>query len=353
MTEGADQNQDTVDRLQTELDALLRQHEQYTLALDAAVDSRTSLRLQRTLERLDEEIEGLREALKGYEPQAVAGGTSPLPSDPSPVPPQPPEPTDEEASSGPAILPEWDDDDEEEPATAIFSTDGSDPYATAGLSYHAPIPAQPGFTEEDPPTVTLEAQPQAGGQAPAGQPMAPVAASPTTNVTPPSQPTGDGSDEDPATVTMTVRGAQAPAPAPGPAFERPAAPPGGASFSSLPPPAAGWGHTEIVPPSYETQPRALGSVSPPTQPMSSSPFAAQQQAQPSSSPLSAGSSDSGSPSPFGGPPAAPHSSFPSGPYDTVGSGSSDGEWSLGSRLLLALVVLLFLGGVAYILSQGP
>jgi hypothetical protein len=71
--------------LEEELEALLRQRDQYSLALDAATDPQASVRLQRTLERLEDEVEGLREALAA------------LPN-------------------GPVPAPDWED----EPATAIF-----------------------------------------------------------------------------------------------------------------------------------------------------------------------------------------------------------------------------------------
>ena len=149
MSEGADQNQDTAERLQGELDELLRQHEQYTLALDAAMDPRTSLRLQRTLERLDDEIEGLQEALKAYEenPESVRDAA--------------PEEADAATGSGQAVLPEWDEEDEE-PATSIYDGVGH-PYA--GVAGQEPADG----SEEDPPTVSLSARP-ASGPSPAAEP---------------------------------------------------------------------------------------------------------------------------------------------------------------------------------------
>jgi hypothetical protein len=204
---------------------------------------------------------------------------------------------------------------------------------------------QPAGDDEDPETVSLQAPWQEG------PPTDPVRAAenadvdpPTMSVTPPvEEPPLPGSSQVDALMSdvVTPSGGMRPGADPPVRRERPAAPPGGASFSSLPPPAdAEWGHTEIVPPEYETVQMPAKSLPPPASPV------VQQQAAPppAAPPLS-------SASPFGGPAATPDPmSYNTGSYDAV---DKDGEWSMGSRILLILVVLAFLGGVGYILSQGP
>jgi hypothetical protein len=356
MTEGPDQSQDTAELLRGELEELERQHEQYTLALDAAMDPRTSLRLQRTLERLDDEIAGLREALSGYEQPAQ----------------EQPHAGIHVPDSGRAVLPEW-EEDEEEPATNIYSGQlpeglglpGDPGLSTGGGARRVQVPADP----VDPPTVAFERRsaPSGAVEQPAmygdsvptdRQPRRTPSDVDTARVT-------DGAHRDlrhadePPTMTVSPPLEQRPLPGkqledlvtdvatpsgaaitgiPRPPMERPAAPPGGASFSSLPPPSTfeepTWGRTEIVPPSYDTMQRSLPSAPTPAQ-----------------SPL-----DSSGGSPFGGTPG-PTPGSPSGLGD-YGYASEPiiedrGEWSLGSRLLLGLLVLLFLGGVGWILSQGP
>jgi hypothetical protein len=347
MTQGSDQNQDTAERMQAELEELLRQHEQYTLALDAAMDPRTALRLQRTLERLDEEIEGLREALDGY---------------------QPPSASIDIPDSGRAVMPEWGDEEEEEPATSIFDGAASDPNrnafspggALAAWQQQQHFEQQQaerdsGGADDQEATIQQVRRNRDGSPtAPAGDPVTTVVSTrgalvedhldpPTVAVTPALQQPpvpGAGRLDDIVSDVATPSGGQ---PVVGP---EPLDPAGAASFARIrarkpgfdraaPGEEPAWGHTEIVPPSYDTQPRPLrpGSRSsnpldPPTLP----------------TPVSRHNS-------LDGERASPFDDHPA--YDYTSDALRDDEWSLGSRLLLALLVVAFLGGVAWILAQGP
>lgn len=368
MTHGSDTSGETSDKLQAELQELLRQHEQYTMAMDAAVDPRTSLRLQRTIERLDEEIEGLREALAAY------GSTS-----------QPDSGDGRSSLVTQGVLPDWGDDDE--PATSIYDPEKGLPGVDLPLSSAKPAPPEGGaiqrramYTDSVPTRRRSTGSPQPDAVGPDT-----VKLSDGGGYQP--DPPRFGSGDDPATAVVTpaapasVQPQRAPAPTPArtstarpftgsaprsPSPTRPAAPSSSpfANYSDqdfesmntlIEEEEPTWGHTQIVPPSPEER---VGPTGPnPVVP-----------AAPAAPSAPAPRVDSGPQSPFGGspfggpPPASPGHSTPFGtqpmvPYDYGASepilAGNDGEWPLWSRIFLVVVVLAFLGGVAWILSQGP
>lgn len=138
MTEGIKSKAKMAGLLKEELEALERQRDQYALAMDTATEPKVAIRLQRTLERIEDEIEGLEETIAAL-PQEQAdetdaddtadadagsgadAGTDPEPGgEPEPVPETPDEPEPPHAE-GPDVSAdqEWDD----EPSTAIYDPD--------------------------------------------------------------------------------------------------------------------------------------------------------------------------------------------------------------------------------------
>lgn len=372
MTQGSETTGETSEKLHAELRELMRQHEQYSMALDAAMDPRTSLRLQRTLERLDEEIEGLQEALRSYEER-----TGPGPGTGEPPP----------GSAMGAVMPEW--GEEEEPATSIYDPEqgfGPDPRSLAeagfgGAPAQRPSPGaveQPAMYGDSVPTQPTRkengADPQASkhttrlsesvrmavtpgpdlGEEPPTTIVTPADAEPAaavsasrlrdvmTDVSTPGHRTGDlqlGLEQDFEEMSTLV----------GEELEEPR-----------------WGLTEIVPPSpservgptgpHAAVPQGHHAGPPPGQPPT-----------PGAPPFPSGSADNSPVSPFGttdGPSTVPtplpygtSSPFGTQPgsfdYESSAAEPDSEEWSMASRVILAVVVLAFLGIAYWILGSGP
>lgn len=381
--------------LEEELEALLRQRDQYSLALDAATDPQASIRLQRTLERLEDEVEGLREALS-----ALPNGPVPAPDwedepataifDPEVIPPpsrandgeaitlavpavprsvviaddsQPPRPSEE--STDPA-RPLYDLDAEMKRAreTGLAPTVRTQPFdvrVAPGPMPKRPVESEPRtfeaapewFERQPPPRATEEPATQAfvrkqeegATQAFEREPGAaePLpAVDPTINVTPPV----DAVAEDLRLPLRTNRAAESayavePPTVLMPVRPRPARPQpdplGPVVLDALEPPTGENPRDDDEPPS---DPFALPG--------------ARWGAQPSVS--DSGASDWGRAStatPFDD--ASPFGSTATGAaaFDasSVADVSPEGEWSAGSKIALALVVAAFLTGVGWVLTQ--
>ena len=324
--------------LEQELDALLRQRDQYSLALDAATDPQASVRLQRTLDRLEDEIEGLQEALAALpaQPEATA------------VPP-----------------PDWED----EPATAIFDPEVmpapqpqrrapdpeeiTQPVAVVPPSHREPAAPKPSEEVTDParPLYDIEVEMQreidlAASLRPRAVPFAPNVRRPTP--APPPEP-------------VREPGAAQPLPGPDPTIS--VTPPLDA-FGTDAPTVMWQGMPKLVRTSSARAdplgPVVLDALEPPT---GENPR--EDEDEPPSDPFALPGARWGPPAqepPAFGPAYAPTAFDEASPFgSTAVAGSAydatsvdvapEPEWSTGSKIALALVVVGFLAAVGWVLTQ--
>lgn len=324
--------------LEQELEALLRQRDQYTLALDAATDPQASIRLQRTLDRLDDEIAGLQEALTALPAEPVAAS----------VPP-----------------PDWED----EPATAIFDPD----------VMPAPPPPRRAVDPDEltPPVGTLPSAPERD-----------PAPKPSEEVTDPARPLYDIEAEmrreidlaaslRPRVVAFAPNAAKrAPSPEPPPPPE-PAPEPGAAEplpavdpTINVTPPLDSFG-ADAPTVMWHSPPklvRATGAKADPLGPVVLDALEPptgenpREDDEPPSDPFAVAGARWGAPAdhPFG--PTYTPTLDDASPFGSTAVGGAafdamsvevapEPEWSAGSKIALALAVLGFLAGVGWVLTQ--
>ncbi len=293
------------DELRDERRTLLRQRDQYVMAMDTATDPKVSIRLQRTLERIEEEIEGLDEALRALPAESVP-----------------------KLEPG---LPDWD----EEPSTAIYDPD------QMRLPVEPPSTSQPsddgGPSSGDEPIAAAEVD------APDPTPSAASASAGSDDATkepepvpPPveaaSSPDAAETDRDAATSGVSqAEPAEGDSNPLGPVWMDGLGPPTGQIPDAL--------AAEQVANDPQAQPNLSPNLSKDAiDAVGDDPFALPGQP-------SVATSSAGSDSPF---PAAP-SSMPA-PVSILDDDDSSSEWGWGARVGLVLGLGLFLAGVFYVLS---
>lgn len=354
---------DTAQRLQEELGALLRQRDQYGLAMDAATDPKISIRLQRTLERLEEEIAGLEDALRAIPGSSDATPVAAAAQEEPPAPPEPepePEPAPEPAADV-TMAPDWD----EEPATSIY-----DPATFAELTKAAEAKeaeeAAAAAAEEPAPPATDE--PVAAAPEPEEQAAAPEVDEALAAEAEDDQPTEEELRRQRAAAENAAALGRLRQPEPqqsdplGPVILDALEPPTGELRKPAPetspgnddgtavgapedPPAEAPAQTPSPADPDEEAPTLTVDAAPPIQAAAAAADLGDDD--PFAMPGQASSMAMESDSVFGGPPAASTTGF-----DTVSVLDDEGsEWSGASKFLLALVIAGFLGGVFYILMQ--
>ncbi len=325
MTESTNSDAKMAGLLREELEALERQRDQYALAMDTATDPKVSIRLARTLERIEDEIEGLEESLRAL---------------PDPEPPAEPEP---ESTDG-----DWDD----EPSTSIYSPEAVREQLAALQAIEA-AERDDASTTAMPKSASMDDSDLPGEEPkdPAPTEPEPEASVEDDDVAFASAPEGLAPAEVPAEPEPASAREAAPEPEPAPAPAEPAAPevrattPEGGNplgpvwMDGLSPPTGKVPNHKV-----EAAAAAPAPVSPDV--LGDDPFALPgQQAAPRA--------DTDPSSPFGtATGAGPGVSDFANPVSVLDDEYEENSWGSGGKVALALAVGAFLAGAFYIMSIG-
>ncbi|MEM6294088.1 MAG: hypothetical protein AAGA54_22610, partial [Myxococcota bacterium] len=338
MSDGnATSSSETPAKLREDLRALERQRDQYAMAMDTATDPKVSIRLQRTLERIEDEIDGLQKAV------AVL-------------------PAEDEQASPPveaADDPDWDD----EPSTAIYDPDkvrlqlAELEAKRAREEAEAAAATEQAAAEEDEATTSIPREDAVSFPAPGSdaEPDAPAASEPSPSGANPlgpvwmdgmGPPTGVIEKDDADTRIAEPAAAESPEPQPEPEPAADAAPEPEPEPEPQPEPEP---EPEAAPepapepaPAAEAAPEPEPEAAPEPQPadadvLGDDPFALPSAAAPSATAPVTEASPFGSTdeTPFGAP--APSSDFGS-PVSVLDDDAGAGDWGFGAKALLFLVV---------------
>jgi len=344
MTESTKSDAKMAGLLREELEALQRQRDQYALAMDTATDPKVAIRLQRTLERIEDEIEGLEESLQALPEPDPSGAKPATPPPPSPAP----------SSAGPTIEPtDWDD----EPSTAIYDPDEiRDQLAALDTNPSEPIDfasMEPVTAKSDPksdpedadttqPRAVIPPEPEPEPEPESEPEPEPTTDEPIAGVSPPESPSAGIAPAAIVPPSATVSGGSHPAepevadePAPevrakGP--EEPSNPLGPVWMDGLSPPTGKVPAAE-VPPEPAASPDVLGD----------DPFAM---------PSRPAGADTDASSPFGTAVGSPVAGDFGNPISVLDDDLESNSWGTGTKVGLMLVVALFLAGAFYVMSIG-